>query len=143
MQTIEYLLGIKSVKDRANIKNQNGFTALDIVEHCPIRDLRTIEIKELLLQAGVHKSFYMRPDSNPGSPPDNPPPPPQGPQRWCKARDWISMFWKKYFKYDHGWLQQVYCWMVGTHTYSLPGSLSDKFPQLIQIHALTYMHSYI
>ncbi|KAE9453540.1 hypothetical protein C3L33_14520, partial [Rhododendron williamsianum] len=74
---IEYLLGIKSVKDRANVKNQNDFTALDIVEHCPIRDLRTMEIKELLLQAGVHKSFYMRPDSNAGSPPDNPPAPPQ------------------------------------------------------------------
>ncbi|KAG5523231.1 hypothetical protein RHGRI_035150 [Rhododendron griersonianum] len=103
--TIEYLLGIKIVKDQANVKNQNGFTALDIVEYYPIRDLRTMEIKELLLQAGVHKSFYMRLDSNPGSPPpDNPPTPPR---RWCKARDWISMFWKKYFKYDHGWLQQV------------------------------------
>ncbi|KAG5523232.1 hypothetical protein RHGRI_035151 [Rhododendron griersonianum] len=77
--TIEYLLGIKSVKDRANVKNQNGFTALDIVKLCPIRDLRTMEIKELLLQAGVHKSFCMRPDSNAGSPPDNPSAPPQ---RW-------------------------------------------------------------
>ncbi|XP_058195784.1 ankyrin repeat-containing protein At2g01680-like [Rhododendron vialii] len=104
IDTIKYLLEIKSVKDRANVKNQNCFTALDIVEHCPVRDLKTMEIKELLLQAGVHKSFYMRPDSSPGSPPDNPPTPPQP---WCKARDWIYMFWKKYFKFDHGWLQQV------------------------------------
>ncbi|KAI8531197.1 hypothetical protein RHMOL_Rhmol11G0118500 [Rhododendron molle] len=32
MNTIEYLLGIKSVKDKANVRNRNGSTALDVVE---------------------------------------------------------------------------------------------------------------
>ncbi|KAH7856420.1 hypothetical protein Vadar_001194 [Vaccinium darrowii] len=34
MDTIEYLLGTKSVKDHANVRNHNGSTALDLVGNC-------------------------------------------------------------------------------------------------------------
>ncbi|KAH7839899.1 hypothetical protein Vadar_010172 [Vaccinium darrowii] len=110
MDTIEYLLGIKTVKDHANVKNKNCSTALDVVEHCPNRDLKTMEIRELLVQASVRKSICGGPDLNPDSPPDDnyPPPPPQVP---CEVLGvivkWISGFWKRYFDIDHAWLQEV------------------------------------
>ncbi|KAH7853732.1 hypothetical protein Vadar_006049 [Vaccinium darrowii] len=110
MDTIEYLLGIKNVKDHANVKNKNGSTALDVVEHCPNRDLKTMEIRELLVQAGVRRSICGGPDLNPDSPPDDnyPPPPPQG---RCKVlgviMKWISRFWMTYFNIDPAWLQEV------------------------------------
>ncbi|XP_058192296.1 ankyrin repeat-containing protein BDA1-like [Rhododendron vialii] len=52
---IEYLMEIRSVKDHANVKNKNGFTALDVMEHCPNRDLKAMEIREFLLQVGVRR----------------------------------------------------------------------------------------
>ncbi|KAH7856894.1 hypothetical protein Vadar_006656 [Vaccinium darrowii] len=105
MDTIEYLLGIKSVKDQANVKNQNGFTALDVVEHCPNRDLKTMEIREILSKASVRSGGL---GSKPESPPDNPPPLPS--QRRGKVRvilQCIYWFWIKYFKADHTWLKEV------------------------------------
>ncbi|XP_058193009.1 ankyrin repeat-containing protein ITN1-like [Rhododendron vialii] len=104
--TIEYLLGIKSVKDHAKVKNKNASTALDVVELCPTRDLKTMEIREFLLQAGVRRSVYSELDPNPESTPNNPPP-----QRCCKAGvlliGCISRFWTKYIKVDRVWLQEV------------------------------------
>ncbi|KAG5556366.1 hypothetical protein RHGRI_006834 [Rhododendron griersonianum] len=98
VETIEYLLGLKSVKDHANDKNQNGSTALDVVEYCPNRDLKTMEIREFLLQAGVRRSVSE-------SPPDNPPP-----RHGCKPREifmgCISWFWTR-FKVDRDWLKEV------------------------------------
>ncbi|KAH7851453.1 hypothetical protein Vadar_011794 [Vaccinium darrowii] len=113
MDTIEYLLGIKSVKDDANVKNQNGSTALDVVEHCPCRDLKTMEIREFLLQAGVRRSVCSEPYPNPESPPDNPPPPPPPPppRRSCKhgiiLMQCISRFWTNYIEVDHVGLREV------------------------------------
>ncbi|KAF7149735.1 hypothetical protein RHSIM_Rhsim02G0103800 [Rhododendron simsii] len=111
-RTIEYLLGIKSVTDHVNVKNQNGFTALDVVEHCPNRDLKTMEIREILMQAGVR-----RPEPKPESPLDHNPPPPQ---RCCKAgvalMGYISRFWTTYFKTDPVWLEEVL--LDGSHSLS-------------------------
>ncbi|KAH7859046.1 hypothetical protein Vadar_030800 [Vaccinium darrowii] len=99
MDTMEYLLGIKSVEDHANVKNENGSTTLDVVEHCPNRDLKTMEIREFLLQAGVRTSIRGGLDPNPESPSDIPRPLPS--QRRCKARvilHCIYRFWIKYLK---------------------------------------------
>ncbi|XP_058193010.1 ankyrin repeat-containing protein ITN1-like isoform X1 [Rhododendron vialii] len=93
---IEYLLGIKSVKDHTNVKNKNGSTALDVIEHCPNRDLKTMEIREFLLQIGVRRSVCSEPEPNAESPPNNP-----HPQRCC------NWFWNKYIKVDNEWLQEV------------------------------------
>lgn len=53
MQTIKFLLAIKSVKDQANVKNHNGSTALDVVKDCPNIDEKTMEIRKFLAQPGV------------------------------------------------------------------------------------------
>ncbi|KAH7840710.1 hypothetical protein Vadar_020528 [Vaccinium darrowii] len=99
METIKYLLGKQNIKDLANVKNKNGSTALDVVEHCRDRDLITMEIRDLLVQAG-------RQDLNPDG--NDPPPQPQG---QCKVlgekRKRISRFWKRYFDIDPDWLKQV------------------------------------
>ncbi|KAH7856406.1 hypothetical protein Vadar_000943 [Vaccinium darrowii] len=82
MDIIEYLLGIKSVKDQANVKNQNGSTALDVVES---------------VGGGWAK-------------PEPPPVNPRPSQHRCKAGvilQCIYRFWRKYFKVDHVWLQEV------------------------------------
>ncbi|KAE9452066.1 hypothetical protein C3L33_16042, partial [Rhododendron williamsianum] len=70
--TIKYLLEIKIVKDDANVKNRKGFTALDFVEHCPNRDLKTMEILEFLFQAGLRRPACGGSNSMPESP-GNPP----------------------------------------------------------------------
>ncbi|KAH7858602.1 hypothetical protein Vadar_025804 [Vaccinium darrowii] len=106
MDTIEYLLGITSVKNHASVKNQNGSTALDVVEHCPDRDLKTMEIRELLLQAGVRTSIRGGLDPNPKSPPVNPPRPQRCGKPGAILKGCIRSFWK-YIKVDRDWLQQV------------------------------------
>ncbi|KAG5556363.1 hypothetical protein RHGRI_006832 [Rhododendron griersonianum] len=98
VDTIEYLLGIKSVKDHANDKNQNGSTALDVVEHCPNRDLKTMEIREFLLQAGVQRSNCDGLKPNPELPPNNPP---------LTRKERISRFWNRYIRVDRDWLKEV------------------------------------
>ncbi|KAL7162701.1 hypothetical protein ACSBR2_043062 [Camellia fascicularis] len=52
----KYLLQVESVKEHANAKNKNGFTALDVVEDCPNRDLKQKEIRKFLLQAGARRA---------------------------------------------------------------------------------------
>ncbi|XP_058204396.1 ankyrin repeat-containing protein NPR4-like [Rhododendron vialii] len=108
VDTVEYLLGIKSVRDHANDKNQSGSTALDIVEHCPNRDLKTMEIRVFLLQADVHRSNYDGPKQNSELPPNNPP---RTDQHFCGKTGvifmgCISWFWTR-FKVDRGWLKEV------------------------------------
>lgn len=80
------------LKDKANVRNQNGFTALDVVDHCPNRDLKTMKIREFLLQAGVPRSVCVRSDPKPKSPGNNR----------------IFTLWEKYLKADgHTWFPQV------------------------------------
>ncbi|KAH7839605.1 hypothetical protein Vadar_006218 [Vaccinium darrowii] len=104
METIKYLLGKQIITDHANVKNKNGYTALDVLEHCPTR--KTMEIRELLVQAGVRRSIDGGPDLNPD---DNRPP--LHPQGRCKVlgeiMKFISWFWERYFDIDPTWLKQV------------------------------------
>ncbi|KAH7841805.1 hypothetical protein Vadar_034538 [Vaccinium darrowii] len=124
METIKYLLGIKNLKDLANVKNKNGSTALDVLEHCPTK--KTMEIRELLVQAGVQRSICGGADLNLDAPPDDnySPPPPQGRctalgkiMKWISGfwmirllvviMKCISWFWKTYFDIDPAWLKEV------------------------------------
>ncbi|KAH7841034.1 hypothetical protein Vadar_024752 [Vaccinium darrowii] len=85
VEAMKCLLGIKNVKDQANVKNKNGSTALDVVEHYPNRHLKTMEIRELLVKASVRRSICGGPNPNPDLPPyDNYPPPPRHGR--CKVR---------------------------------------------------------
>ncbi|KAE9451828.1 hypothetical protein C3L33_16271, partial [Rhododendron williamsianum] len=113
--TMKYLLGITIVKDDANVMNQNGSTAIDFVEHCPNRDLKTMEILEFLFQAGVRRPSCGGSNPKPESLPDNPPPPPSDWKRKAEeVLQRIYLFWVKYFKVNHTWLQQVLS--DGSHT---------------------------
>ncbi|GMP62714.1 hypothetical protein CsSME_00024705 [Camellia sinensis var. sinensis] len=58
MMTIKYLLEETVVE--VNAVNGNGITALDIIEHMPIRDLKAMEISRLLMQAGGHIGHQLR-----------------------------------------------------------------------------------
>ncbi|KAG5563238.1 hypothetical protein RHGRI_005852 [Rhododendron griersonianum] len=108
MDTMKYLLGIMIVKDDANVKNQNGSTALDFVEHCPNRDLKTMEILEFLFQAGLRRPASGGSNPKPKSLLDNPPP---SPFDWRpkagQVLQSIYLFWIKYFKANHTWLREV------------------------------------
>ncbi|XP_058204400.1 ankyrin repeat-containing protein At5g02620-like [Rhododendron vialii] len=105
VDTVEYLLGIKNVKDRTNDKNHNGCTALDIVVRCPYsRDLKTKEIRDLL-QGGVHRSGSESPRT-------------QHSDKagvifmgcislfWTWFMGCISWFWER-FEVDPGWLKEA------------------------------------
>ncbi|KAE9451839.1 hypothetical protein C3L33_16260, partial [Rhododendron williamsianum] len=102
------LLEIKIVKDDANVKNRNKLTALDFVEHCPNRDLKTMEILELFFQAGVRRPACGGSNPKPESLPDNPPSPPSDWRRKAgEVLQSIFLFWIKYFKVNHTWLREV------------------------------------
>ncbi|GMP62710.1 hypothetical protein CsSME_00024703 [Camellia sinensis var. sinensis] len=58
VETIRYLLQETAVE--VNAANGNGITALDIIEHMPIRDLKAMEISKLLMQAGGHIGHQLR-----------------------------------------------------------------------------------
>ncbi|THG12367.1 hypothetical protein TEA_001029 [Camellia sinensis var. sinensis] len=58
VETIKYLLEETVVE--VNAVNGNDITALDIIEHMPIRDLKAMEISRLLMQAGGHIGHQLR-----------------------------------------------------------------------------------
>ncbi|XP_017223646.1 ankyrin repeat-containing protein At2g01680-like [Daucus carota subsp. sativus] len=59
-QIIKYLLMTKSEVLKVNTVNENSLTALDIVEQMP-QDVKTMEIKELLVSAGTRKAQELKP----------------------------------------------------------------------------------
>ncbi|KAG5563239.1 hypothetical protein RHGRI_005853 [Rhododendron griersonianum] len=102
-RTIKYMLEIKIVKDHddTNVKNRNGSTALDFVEDYPNRDLKTMEILELLFQAGLHRP----PCGGSNSLPEYNPP--QCRSKAGEVLQRIYMCWIKYFKVNHTWLREA------------------------------------
>ncbi|XP_059638976.1 ankyrin repeat-containing protein At5g02620-like [Cornus florida] len=101
LQTIDYLLSIDKVKENANATNVNGSTALDVLDHCP-RDVKVMEIREFLLEAGVQRSIngdgtlnLLISGGNSTS------------RGSCPNKTWrfVSAIWKKYLKNDSNWLE--------------------------------------
>ncbi|GMP62721.1 hypothetical protein CsSME_00024711 [Camellia sinensis var. sinensis] len=58
VETIRYLL--QETAGEVNAANGNGITALDIIEHMPIIDLKVMEISKLLMLAGGHIGHQLR-----------------------------------------------------------------------------------
>eukprot|EP00257_Ricinus_communis_P017620 XP_015576097.1 ankyrin repeat-containing protein BDA1 [Ricinus communis] len=54
-KTIRYLLSLPGIKSRANALNGMGLTALDVLQ-LGSRDYRTLEIQNLLIEAGARRS---------------------------------------------------------------------------------------
>ncbi|XP_028096751.1 ankyrin repeat-containing protein At5g02620-like isoform X2 [Camellia sinensis] len=135
LYTIEYLLQVESVKEHPNTKNKNNSTALDVVEQCPNRDLKHMEIRELLLQAGVRRARDLE-TPLPTLPDNNNNNNPQTPLDLCKS---ISRYWNKYFDVDQGWFREVRGHLITASTLtttmayqsglSPPGSVWQDGPQ--------------
>ncbi|KAH7849605.1 hypothetical protein Vadar_020287 [Vaccinium darrowii] len=114
-ETIEYLLQIPSVKAVINSKNQNGFTALDVLEVYPIRDLKSMEIRDILLLAGVQRAcgdnqlLEITPTDHHHL--ESPPPVTTRITTTAKIiskeKQLISNTWKKFFKLDNKWMEEA------------------------------------
>ncbi|KAF5950248.1 hypothetical protein HYC85_012241 [Camellia sinensis] len=152
LDTVVYLLQVESVKEHANAKNKNGFTALDVVEDCPNRDLKQKEIRKFLRQAGAQRAQDLGtliPESltseEIGTLPDSSqailhplPTPPTG-EEIRTLWKLISWFWNKYFKADDGWFKEVRGHLITASTLtttmayqaglSPPGSVWQDGPQ--------------
>ncbi|XVE51894.1 hypothetical protein DITRI_Ditri02bG0077500 [Diplodiscus trichospermus] len=50
METVRYLVSVPRIKAKINALNGMGFTALDLLEHCP-RDFKSLEIGDILMKA--------------------------------------------------------------------------------------------
>ncbi|KAK7852028.1 ankyrin repeat-containing protein itn1 [Quercus suber] len=51
-RTIKYLLLVPKVKEAVDFLNNTGFTALEMLEHCP-KDFKSFTIRNILMYAGV------------------------------------------------------------------------------------------
>ncbi|XP_065629977.1 protein ACCELERATED CELL DEATH 6-like [Quercus suber] len=52
VETIKYLLLVPKVKEAVDFLNNTGFTALEMLEHCP-KDFKSFTIRNILMYAGV------------------------------------------------------------------------------------------
>ncbi|KAJ0606150.1 putative ankyrin repeat-containing domain, PGG domain, ankyrin repeat-containing domain superfamily [Helianthus annuus] len=59
VQTVKYLLQKSSIRTNKNVVNKHGFTALDVLDHCP-RDFDALGIRTLLLEANVQRSKHVK-----------------------------------------------------------------------------------
>ncbi|KAJ9546582.1 hypothetical protein OSB04_019125 [Centaurea solstitialis] len=64
IQILNYLLQKPSIKANGNAVNKHGLTALDVLDHCS-RDLKTLEAREILMEAGVLRANDLQPPSKP------------------------------------------------------------------------------
>ncbi|KAK3040411.1 hypothetical protein RJ639_026816 [Escallonia herrerae] len=126
-QTMKYLLrelpGI-----RVNALNANGFTALDVIQHMP-RDMKSVDIRDLLVAAGALRAIDLSPLSratNPATTGDGHdngitslllyepsallPRPPSRRSRTRKPAWWkkIRKVMKNRLKKQHPWLEKTY-----------------------------------
>ncbi|CAK9179914.1 unnamed protein product [Ilex paraguariensis] len=65
-ETIKFLLSKTGVREKVNSTNGNGFTAVDVLEHCP-RDLKGMKIQDIMLEAGVQRARGLQADLAPAS----------------------------------------------------------------------------
>ncbi|KAI3729928.1 hypothetical protein L6452_18601 [Arctium lappa] len=64
IQTVKYLLQKSSIKETGSVVNGHGLTALDVLDHRP-RDLGTLEIQSVLMEANILRAKDVRPHSRP------------------------------------------------------------------------------
>ncbi|CAI9284232.1 unnamed protein product [Lactuca saligna] len=105
IQTVTYLLQKPSVREAGNIVNGHGFTALDILDHCP-QDLSALQIRSLLIEANFLRSkdvshscrpFQRSTESKSSDTVANPESKPKG----CMSR-----VWNWYLSHNGDWLEK-------------------------------------
>ncbi|KAH7839455.1 hypothetical protein Vadar_004383 [Vaccinium darrowii] len=97
-ETIEYLFQIRGVLAARNTKNENGFTALDVLEVFP-RDLKSMEIRDIFMQAGVQRACCSPTNHHLESPPPI--------TTITTISELITKTWKMFFKMDNKWLGEA------------------------------------
>ncbi|KAK1425216.1 hypothetical protein QVD17_20563 [Tagetes erecta] len=97
-QILSYLLLIPSIKANGNVVNRFGLTALDVLDQCP-RDLKSLESRAILMEAGVSRANDLRPALNKPLPSVK-----LSPQN--KRKGFVSRTWARYANNDHYWIEK-------------------------------------
>ncbi|KAK3040402.1 hypothetical protein RJ639_026807 [Escallonia herrerae] len=113
METMKYLLREPPVV-RVNALNANGFTALDVIQHMP-RDIKSVDIRDLLVTAGALRAIDLSPVSRATNPATRGDDHDHGIRtsrrsRWRKPAWWkkIRKVMKNCLKRQHPWLEKKY-----------------------------------
>ncbi|KAK2994976.1 hypothetical protein RJ640_021532 [Escallonia rubra] len=113
METMKYLLREPPVV-RVNALNANGFTALDVIQHMP-RDMKSVDIRDLLVTAGALKAIHLSPVSRASNPATTGDDHDNGITTSQRSRTKMPAWWKKIrkvmtnrLKKQHTWLEKKY-----------------------------------
>lgn len=97
LQILNYLLTIPSIKANGNAVNRLGLTALDVLDQCP-RDLKALETRQILMEAGVLRANDLRPISKPLESSMD--------YSLTKRKRLLSRTWAHYVNDDHHWVEK-------------------------------------
>ncbi|KAK3016837.1 hypothetical protein RJ639_006376 [Escallonia herrerae] len=113
METMKYLLREPPVV-RVNALNENGFTALDVIQHMP-RDMKSVDIRDLLVTAGALRAIDLSPVSRATNPATRGDYQDNGITTSQRSRTKKPACWKKIrkvitsrLKKQHTWLEKKY-----------------------------------
>ncbi|KAI7749789.1 hypothetical protein M8C21_012147 [Ambrosia artemisiifolia] len=93
-QILTYLLKIPSIKANGNAVNKHGLTALDVLDQCP-RDLKSLETRQILMEAGVSRANDLRPSL---------PKPSHSSTKPSQTKR--KGLWARYVNNDHDWIEK-------------------------------------
>ncbi|KAD6794916.1 hypothetical protein E3N88_05812 [Mikania micrantha] len=96
-QILNYLLRIPSIKANGNAVNRLGLTALDVLDQCP-RNLKSIETREILMEAGVSRANDLRPPTKPLHSSIK--------STQNKPKGFLSRTWARYVNDDRNWIEK-------------------------------------
>ncbi|KAK7852025.1 ankyrin repeat-containing protein itn1 [Quercus suber] len=99
---VKYLLSVSKVKDGAYSLNRMGFTALEVLDHCP-EDLKNVTIRKNLLDAGIERArnqTNLQPQLAVVIGHHDPAKPVQPSKNW-----WLK--WIEYLSYQGDWLGEM------------------------------------
>ncbi|KAI3506153.1 hypothetical protein L1887_28509 [Cichorium endivia] len=97
IQILNYFLKKPSIKANGNAVNRLGLTALDALDQCP-QDLKALEARQILMEAGVSKANDLRPLPKPLQPFTN--------FSATKRKGLLSRTWARYLNDDKQWLEK-------------------------------------
>ncbi|KAK2997135.1 hypothetical protein RJ639_026482 [Escallonia herrerae] len=113
METMKYLLREPPVV-KVNALNANGFTALDVIQHMP-RDIKSVDIRDLLVTAGALRAIDLSPVSRATNPATRGDDHDNGITTSRRSRMKKPAWWKKTRKVmmnrskkQHTWLEKKY-----------------------------------
>ncbi|KAK2994975.1 hypothetical protein RJ640_021531 [Escallonia rubra] len=113
METMKYLLREPAIV-KVNALNANGFTALDVIQHMP-RDIKSVDIRDLLVTAGALRAIDLSPVSRATNPATRGDDHDNGITTSQRSRKRKPAWWKRILKVlqnrlkkQHPWLENWY-----------------------------------